>query len=265
MEVFYELMANQRWAEVLDLVKTMQPKLKANKKEWAYIASILEAEFIKFATIEKPVLVARLCRDYIGLNNTEYIGLSDKGREDIETLGILAALKESNSAALAFAKLCKFSTKAKEVITQLDDAGESPQSQSNHARTDWLTSLFKSKNETMFYQALEELFPNYLVYPNMTLANIFDFGSIKSSLSKREMDYYFEATIDFVVYDPEDNYNPRYFFELEDSCTSGADHEYQLKSNICAAANIRLPLVPKVKDSLTTVADYKNIISEIVQ
>jgi hypothetical protein len=79
MERFYELIHNRNWEEIFSHVKTMQTEIKKNQTEWYRICDILGSEFILYATDEKPVLVAKLCKQYLRLHMGKYIlDLSNK-------------------------------------------------------------------------------------------------------------------------------------------------------------------------------------------
>lgn len=275
METFYALMAEQKWADVLELIRNSQSSSKSNKVEWAHICSILEDEFIKYANNEKPVLVAQLCEEYIRLNMAKCIILSDAGIEAIEELGVVSYLDESESAALAFVKVCKYSVTAKKLLDSKVNIACSQKQKSEikeakinkFQRTDWLTPLFKSKLEMAFYQALKEVFSSYFIYPNVALSNIFDFKLISPALSKAEEKYYFKAVVDFVVYDPADNHMPKHFFEVDSSYHDNLDAQKrdEKKNNIFAAANIPLIRMRANNDSLTTENDFKIKITEYVR
>ncbi|ANZ10349.1 hypothetical protein WOC12_03925 [Vibrio parahaemolyticus] len=167
MEKFYTLLASQSWSEILGLVKTEQAVLKNNGVEWAQISALLESEFIKYAQNEKDVLVSALCSDYLKLQVSGYIGVSNEGLKQIESIGFEASLAQSESEAKNFSRLCSHneaamnykvpSVKSKESLT----SRTAPQ-KAKFARTDWLVPLFKSEQERAFNQALKEVFPNFL-------------------------------------------------------------------------------------------------------
>lgn len=75
--------------------------------------------------------------------------------------------------------------------------------------------LFKSLQEYHFYKAVREVFPMYLVFPNVALSAVIDFDKIQDKLTKDERHYFFMALIDCVVIDSENNYKPIKFIELD--------------------------------------------------
>ena len=76
-------------------------------------------------------------------------------------------------------------------------------------------SLFKSRQERVFFEALRAAFPTHLVYPNAALSATLDFERLAPRLAQAERDYFFRALVDAVVVDPHDRLRPVYFFELD--------------------------------------------------
>ncbi|WP_434953346.1 DUF2726 domain-containing protein [Shewanella sp. HL-SH4] len=73
--------------------------------------------------------------------------------------------------------------------------------------------------------------------------------------------------VDFVVFDPTDNHNPKYFFEVDSNyhCNVDARRRDKLKNNIFDAANIPLHRVRADTDSLTTAHDFKVVIRKHIR
>lgn len=274
MEKFYSLMALKRWPDILRLAKEEQSNLKNSPVEWQRICGYLEKDFIRYATAEKPVLIAELCRQYIVLTMSNYIKLSDVGLKTIENMGLEANLKISEREAIAFARICRFSTKAMQLVEATKKPNKSiSNSEVNRPKTtrfkreDWLSSLFKSQLEFHFYQALKEVLPTYFVYPNVVISNIFDFGMIQDHLTANEKDFFFKGIVDFVVYDPADNHKPKFFFEVDSSYHDNPDaiRRDNLKDSIFDKANIPLHRMRAEHKSLTMVHDFKMKIIEIIR
>lgn len=76
-------------------------------------------------------------------------------------------------------------------------------------------SLFRSHQEFVFFQAVREVFPTYLVYPNVALSCLLEYERIAHQLSQEARRYALQALVDCVVFDPDDAYRPRYCFELD--------------------------------------------------
>lgn len=108
-------------------------------------------------------------------------------------------------------------------------------SESNYA-----TSLFKSKQEIDFFMAVKEVFPMYIIYPNVAISCIIDFKKIELALSKDEKDYFFTSIADCVVFDYNNNYFPIYFFELDSSLHDSEEQKKkdERKDRIFAAAGL---------------------------
>ena len=103
-------------------------------------------------------------------------------------------------------------------------------------------SLFKSMQEYQFYKAVREIYPSYLIIPNVALNAIINFDVIKDILSQEERKYFFVALLDCVVVDTENDYKPIKFIEL-DSTYHDTDIQIRkdkLKDNILAAAGQKL-------------------------
>ncbi|MCZ4337716.1 DUF2726 domain-containing protein [Shewanella colwelliana] len=273
MERFYSLMGEKRWADIFKLTKTEQSSLKRSEVEWANVCKHLEAEFIRFANEELPVLVSTLCREYIRLHSANYLYLSSHARTQIEGIGLEAYQELSHKEAVAFARICTHSNKAAELLVEpplnagIKASFEEPTKKAKFSRVDWLQPLFKSDLESEFYQALKDVFPSYFIYPNVVLSNIFDFDMIREHLAQPERDFYFKGIVDFVVFDPADNHNPKYFFEVDSHYHDDEDarRRDKLKNNIFYAANIPLHRVRADTDSLTTAHDFKVVIRNLIR
>ncbi len=76
-------------------------------------------------------------------------------------------------------------------------------------------SLFRSHQEAVFFQAVREVFPTYLVYPNVALSCLVNYEQIAEVLNGIERSYLFYGQVDCVVFDPDQDYRPRFCFELD--------------------------------------------------
>lgn len=197
MEVFYNLLKNQSWGDILAKAKSDQTNLKKNPAEWTNICSILQSEFIKYAINERPVLVSKLCFEYIKLKVAGYITITDENTLAIEELGIKAFEEQESPQLNSFIKICQFSSLAKQTV-EIDYSNEKNNSsdtkkRTRHSRTDWLNPLFKSSLETHFYQVLKDVFPSYFIYPNVALSNIFEKDQIFPHLNSEQRKFYFNG------------------------------------------------------------------------
>lgn len=250
MDRFYKLMQEQKWPDIFLLAKTERHTLRQNQAQWLSICKFLEGEFINYISNEKDILVGKLCFEYSKLDLAKYIHISESARKAIEDIGISALEKSEPSSLTAFSNLCIHSMKAKSFIEKAKEkeVTTSRQLQSTPTykpkimRVDWLQPLFKSKLESEFYQALKNVFPTYFIYPNVALSNIFNFDEIQCYLGAESKSYFFKAVVDFVVYDPVDNHNPKYFFEVDSAYhdSDKAKRNDALKDDIFSIANIGL-------------------------
>jgi hypothetical protein len=268
MERFYELMHKKHWGEIFSHVKAMQAEIKKHQSEWDRICEILSSEFILYAAEEKPVLVAKLCKQYLRLNIGKYIKLNAAHQNDIEMIGLQALIIEDERAIPDYVSICSVNskvlryhskTKAQPFSAKAREVKSTP---IKHSMTHWLSPLFKSEQEHLFYKALQSVFPTFIIYPNVVISNIFDLGQIKAHLTDTQQRFYFNGVIDFVVYDADGLQDPLYFFELDSSYhdTEDAKRRDGLKDGIFAAANIPLHRIRLHNKTLTTTHDFKGMI-----
>jgi hypothetical protein len=271
MEVFYNLLHNQSWSDILVKAKSDQINLKKNPTQWANICSLLQSEFIKYAQEEKAVLVSKLCFEYIKLKTAGYLTVTDENTLIIEELGIKAFEEQASPQLNSFIKICQFSPLAKQAaeVNSLNEKNNSLYTKkvTLHPRTDWLNPLFKSSLETHFYQALKDVFSSYFIYPNVVLSNIFDKEQIFPHLNSEQRNFYFNGVVDFVVYDPIDSHMPKYFFEVDSFYHDRQEAMIRdaKKNAIFNAANITLYRIRPESDSLTTKHDFKCEINKLIR
>lgn len=271
MEVFYNLLQNQRWSDILNKAKSDQINLKKNPAEWTNICSLLQSEFIKYAKNEKAVLVSELCFEYIKLKTAGYLTVTDENTQVIEELGIKAFEEQSSPQLNSFIKICQFSPLTKQAV-DVDSKNEEinfldTKKVTQYPRIDWLNPLFKSSLEVHFYQALKDAFPSYFIYPNVALSNIFDKEQIFPHLNSEQRGFYFNGVVDFVVYDPTDKHMPKYFFEVDSFYHDRQEAMIRdaKKNAIFSAANIKLYRIRPNSDSLTTKHDFFCEINKLVR
>ena len=83
---------------------------------------------------------------------------------------------------------------------------------SNIINENYSIPLFKSKQEYEFFYAIREYYPNYFIYPNVALSCIIDYTKIRDNLNNKEIDYFFKAIIDNVVFSQsENNFKPSFY------------------------------------------------------
>jgi len=126
-------------------------------------------------------------------------------------------------------------------------------------------SLFKSTQEHDFFMAVRDVFPMFMVYPNVALSTLIDFDKIQSVLSTDERNYFFTAVVDCVVFDQHKEYTPIYFFELDSTTHDNESQQKRdkMKDNILATAGQRLYRIRKLAHSQGQ-KEFIKLVSEVV-
>ena len=101
--------------------------------------------------------------------------------------------------------------------------------------------LFNSQGEYVVYKILLELFPNYLVYPNMALHTLFYFDAMKQHLNGEEFEYFLKSHVDFCITRISD-YFPLVAFEVDSNHhdTDEATKRDEIKNRIFSYGGIDL-------------------------
>ncbi len=82
-------------------------------------------------------------------------------------------------------------------------------------------SIFNSEQEKQFYLASLEVFPEYLVLPNVSLTTLFNSRFVLDKYPNY-FNYYLKANVDFVIVEKQ-NFVPLYFFELDSATFHGQE------------------------------------------
>jgi hypothetical protein len=119
----------------------------------------------------------------------------------------------------------------------------------NISLEDHTISLFKSMQEYHFYKAVRDVFPTYFVFPNVSFNTVLNLQSMKNLLEKDELNHFYAGLIDCVVIDPENNYKPIKFFELDSPFHDSEmqQHKDSLKDSILAKAGQKLIRIRRTK------------------
>jgi hypothetical protein len=133
------------------------------------------------------------------------------------------------------------------------------------ADTDFTISLFKSRQEFDFFQAVRQVFPRYDVYPNVAISCVIDFDKIEPVITPDERRYFFMGIIDCVVFDHLQGYKPLYFFELDSAFHDAPEQKArdEFKDRILAVAGQRLYRVRKVSAQVTQ-DDFVEMIRQVL-
>lgn len=137
----------------------------------------------------------------------------------------------------------------------------------NIADIDGRRTLFKSKQEKEFFDAVRDAFPMYIVYPNVALSSIVDYDLVKDRLSPDERTYFFKGTVDCVIFDYQrELYQPKYFYELDSHYHDAAEQKLKdkFKDNILAAAGQKLYRIRRV-DPKHNRGDFIRLIRDLTE
>lgn len=155
-------------------------------------------------------------------------------------------------AALAYAQYCPESPVCRAALEQLGapvrrrvhhDREGSIEVVTTHSLAQEATrTLLRSSQEECLFQALREIYPTHLVYPNVALSAVLDFEVIESRLSRKERQFFFRGLIDCVVFDFQPGLKPLFFFELDSPLHDDSERQERdrLKDRILAAAGQHL-------------------------
>ena len=139
------------------------------------------------------------------------------------------------------------------------------QQNQNVSNVEFTRPLFKSRQESEFFQALRQVYPRYDVYPNVALSCLIDFDAIQLELSSEERRYFFMGIVDCVVFDQFRSYRPLYFFELDSSYHDTPEQRTKdrYKERILALAGQKLYRIRKV-DRPVGIDGFVTMIREVL-
>jgi|ERR1041384_340288 hypothetical protein len=277
-EDIYRLLAEENWPALLSFVWE-NPSLIASDAIIKHAIDTCEAVFFSRLEAEpdKEKLISTLESFHVLHSQNKY-RLSDE-RFRIVTLELVKLWRTKNlEQAYQRAKFLPNDELCKSVIKQYEDSlpKKVAHSQSgkiqvtenkNIADVDGRCPLFKSKQEKEFFEAVREAFPMYIVYPNVALSSIIDFGVVKDRLSPAERTYFFQAIIDCVVFDYHSElYQPKFFYELDSPYHDNPERKTkdEYKNNILAAAGQRLFRIRRV-DAKQNRGDFTRLIRDLTE
>lgn len=119
--------------------------------------------------------------------------------------------------------------------------------------------IFYHESEIFMYKALLELFPQHLVFPNMSLKTIFDIDKMKELLDSEELKYLYMAHVDFVIINTS-SYFPVLAFE-KDSSYNDTDYakDRTEKKNLI----FRTGGIPLIRLKFNSGIEYEKLKSDI--
>src|SRR3546814_2318954 len=75
--------------------------------------------------------------------------------------------------------------------------------------------LFKSGQEENFNNALRDVFPSYLPYPNVAMSCVVNFNAIHNELKLGQKEYFFKSVVDSVLFALDASQEPLHLFEFD--------------------------------------------------
>jgi hypothetical protein len=276
-EQVYQFLAQKKWSELVDLLHTY---CKVITSDYALDAAfkVVESEiFRNFDEFQQDEKFERNLSNLHLLHSGKLYLLSDTTvnklivelaklydrKGDIEQAYYYAAKFPQDSLCASIIE--KYSQTLPKVVTHSQSQKIRVTENKNVSASNHTISLFKSSQEHDFFMAVRDVFPMFMVYPNVALSTLIDFDKIQSLLSSDEKNYFFTAVVDSVVFDQHKEYIPIYFFEL-DSSTHDNDSQRKrdkMKDNILAAAGQRLYRIRKLSHSQGK-KEFMKLISEVV-
>jgi very-short-patch-repair endonuclease len=132
--------------------------------------------------------------------------------------------------------------------------------------TNLATSIFNSKQERLFFHALRNCFPNYLIYPNVALSTIINSKFIADVLTRQQLKYFYRTTVDFVVIDQFNDFKPCVVIELDSEWhrLNNQDKKDEMKNIIFKAAGVPLYRIEHT-GRLKTIEEFEEAILATLQ
>lgn len=277
-EDIYRLLAEENWPALLSFIWE-NPGLITSDPITKH--AIDTSETIFFSKLEtetdKEKLINTLESFYILQTNNKYKLSDDRFR--IVIIELVKLLRDSHlEQAYRHARHYPDDELCRSVIKQYEDSlpKSVAHSQSstirvtenkNLADIDGRRTLFKSKQEKEFFDAVREAFPMYIVYPNVALSSIVEYELVKDHLSPNERTFFFKGTVDCVIFDyHRELYQPKYFFELDSPYHDEPEQKLrdEYKDNIMSAAGQRLFRVRRV-DTKQSRGDFILLIRDLIE
>lgn len=224
-EILYSYLQNRRWKDFLSV-------LSRNKKEITSNPTALNAtkyflsELFKNVNENQPELYLEEFDMIILLHAGKYFVLDEDDfrkviKFKLDGQDVVNSEKAYNFARnymqYDFAKnYCEvYESRQPEKVSHSNEDKISVVINKNISEEDFTIPLFKSNRERIFFNALKDYFPNYHTYPNVAVSSVIDFNKISTFLTSPQKDYFLKSIIDCVIFDPSEEYKPKYFFEID--------------------------------------------------
>lgn len=276
-EKFFELVKNRNWKTIIDLIKNNETLnlLSSDPITRSFIDDHLINELLSDYSVVNKLTYKYFLEDFylLHVNKKNMFFLNDENYKKL--ILRIVEIEENKESRYRYAKIfpkeeiCKkaidmYEAEKNKILSHSQESEIIVTINDNIREKDATTSLFKSQQEYLFYKAVREVYPNFLVLPNVALNATLDFDVIKDSLSNEEKKYFFRALIDCVVVDTENDYKPTLFIEL-DSVYHDNDKQIKKdknKDNILAKAGQKLIRVRRLS---TKENDFVKLIRETLK
>jgi hypothetical protein len=276
-EQVYQLLAQKKWSELVNLLHTYYIAIRSDSALEAAF-KMFERELIrnfeefkqdeKFERNLSGLYLIHVAKSYLFSETTinklivELAILYEK-KGDIEQAYSYAAKLPQNSFCANIIE--KHSQTLPKVVAHSQSQRIRVTENKNVSAANHTISLFKSQQEHDFFMAVRDVFPMFMVYPNVALSTLINFDEVQSGLSSDEKGYFFTAVLDCVVFDQHKEYIPIFFFELD---SSTHDNESQrkrdaMKDKILATAGQRLYRIRKLS-SLQGQKEFMKLVKEVI-
>lgn len=278
-ETIFQLVNNKDWQKLIDVFKDNDncSFIESDSILKPFIDQFFIYELLTNSSMNDDVAYKYYLQVFFMLHsqNNYSFQLSHENYKKliIKIVGIEKDLKQANDYALKFPDepICRqaiehYQESIPKVIRHSQERELYVTENKNVHEIDASIGLFKSNQEYQFYKAIREVFPTFLVIPNVALNAVINFDLIKNELTPEEKKYFFGALLDCVVIDTENNYKPIKFIELD---SPGHDKEKQkqndkLKDNILAVAGQKLLRVRRTTFKEDE-KDFIKLIREIIK
>lgn len=276
-EHWFSLLAHKDW-EAIGKLLYQKKKAKVQDPYLTLMTGYFETEFFTFA---EPLPPAERSRQFESTNliiELNQHGFSQGFVDQFVDERLKLMQETKHSALLNYAQTHQHRPLAKEIIQSFLHAKPEVVAASLRENTTVRAtevkpgkpktiSLFKSKQEQNFYEAVRRVFPTHHPYPNVALSCVLDYQAIKDQLSEQAKSYFFRGIVDNVLFDVASGYVPQYFIELDSSFHDGSQAQVndQLKDAIFRAANTKLIRIRPLNAKASSVDEFERLVRELMR
>lgn len=223
-ETIYQHLYAEAWEALLGLIHQHAAWVSADALAAQAIRLAIDTLFRRLAA-DPNAITSEVLEKLLLLHRGGFYQLSDEQMEQAVVL-LVERHTEQPEVAVSYARfwpehptcaavLAAYAAPVVEPIAHSQADHVSVTQTGEMGATSHTISLFRSQQERVFFMAVREVFPAYLVYPNVALNSIVEYEAIQPHLSAAERSYFFRALVDCVVFDQHDDYRPRFCFELD--------------------------------------------------